>query len=450
MSISCVMAQNNKASGASSPRSSRRSSVADVLCIACSQYEGDRSSMDIGKVAMDNPAVMDFCTNVCSKIIEAKSHLRGATKSKDEEVTQAYVPWLKTLKTDATSGPANKMLTDTVTTFSALMCLKHLLKHNASTSPILKRLGPTAKPKKQRASVLPAGTTEKLIKDLFMIKHSRSCTEAACSLQFCKGMKEFIQKADDLSWEDATDDCLYLKQLEKHNERCHSAMCTVCTAVRKRLETQQKLAAAEGLEQLRASTESLDSHASSSTQAKTARARQARSVSMPPRPDAATMQMMQAQQFAQQQQQMQQQQFQQSMGYPMMMYPNSMWQMMPMQQYPQPMQQMFAAPSGPYGFVHPMNYPLAQQQQLLPGSSPAINTMAPGSPSVMSTDSHQPAMTTAMTMATTMGSATPPSFATALRQGRFKAHSTPVPPNLNEMDEDDDDDDEDGEEEQEE
>ena len=64
-----------------------------------------------------------------------------------------------------------------VTTFSAFMCLKHVLKHNAQSSPILRSLAASQHMKQQRATVLPVGKGDQLSKDLFMILHSRNCQE---------------------------------------------------------------------------------------------------------------------------------------------------------------------------------------------------------------------------------------------------------------------------------
>ena len=88
----------------------RRDSVADVLCAACATVE-DRNAIDLGKLAENNPAVMEFAKQVCAKILEARAHMRNTKVSTDPEVLEAYVPLLKVSATkQAVMGPANKML----------------------------------------------------------------------------------------------------------------------------------------------------------------------------------------------------------------------------------------------------------------------------------------------------------------------------------------------------
>lgn len=384
----------------------RRDSVADVLCAACATVE-DRNAIDLGKLAENNPAVMEFAKQVCAKILEARAHMRNTKVSTDPEVLEAYVPLLKVSATkQAVMGPANKMLTSAVTTFSAFMCLKHVLKHNAQSSPILRSLAASQHMKQQRATVLPVGKGDQLSKDLFMILHSRNCQEDACSLQFCAGMRDFLKSADKVPFDEAKDDVLYLKQLEKHESRCKNPNCNVCKEARERVDNHQKLATAEILEQLRASTESLESHGSSPAQGRS-RARSSRSVSMPPRPDAATVQMMQ-------------QQNPQFPNMAAMMVANSygMWPMMP--QFAQMMMPQTASQAYPF-MGYPMSAPMMQ---------PPFATMTqPSSPAAMQMQQQQQQQ---------VAPAMPPSVSARLRQGRSKAYSNPVPPNLSRMDEDDD------------
>eukprot|EP00055_Hartaetosiga_balthica_P011995 m.56525 g.56525 ORF g.56525 m.56525 type:complete len:368 (-) comp7802_c1_seq1:165-1268(-) len=348
------------------------------------------TSADLIDLVNESEELLGYCQGVCNRLMQSKKYMSSEHEEGDEPGDELveFIKFLQYIKENKdVSEFEHEMLTDDVSVYTARRCLEHVLSRDYR-SPILKPFAPSNgfTVRKASTSSLPSvQSNEKLVKDMVMIMHARQCEDDDCGQKYCGNMKEFLAQTDALSWDEAEDrsgDHLYLKQLEKHVQECRKPSCYYCSTVNESLESQK-----EGRVRVTDSSDSLASLGSQST--KSVKARANRSVSMPPRPDAMTVQ---------QTQMMYGSPYLWAPQYPMGYYPQMQSMYPPQQNYGMPMMQT--------GFVMPQMQPQDEMEDV------SETTPPPGH-----------------SRKTKVGK---------VKKSRMKAYSTPIRPNI-EMEDDEDD-----------
>eukprot|EP00049_Salpingoeca_infusionum_P007556 m.123016 g.123016 ORF g.123016 m.123016 type:complete len:435 (+) comp13742_c1_seq11:644-1948(+) len=381
----------------------------------------------LAELAQSDERVMEFCQHVCARLMAARSILSKHSQSNNQELLGTYVPFLQSALSKKTFQ--EKMLTSDVSISSALLCLHHLVKNTADTSPILAGVSAEALAD-ELFPCLPQGDSEKQQTDMVVLAHARACQAPNCTEAFCSKTKQFLEEVDATANDTDNEEIRYVKQMERHFARCRNPECEVCADGRRAQQHAQMPSVVEedtssttfSTRRIHFAPDVAQSTAGSRGASKERKVRPSRAVSMPPLP---TIQTQANTSVAT------------AFGTPMMSMAGPSQVMMP-QNYPGFM--MMPAPpmmSPGFGFVPPQMYsafPMGMQPQQV--QSP--------------TQAHMQAH-----MQQQQQFQAPPvpaqSHVTRFKQrGRTKAHSAPPPmQSMMNTEEDDDDDDEEEEDDEE-